>query len=349
MTNSSITYEQAGVDIDRADQAKRRIAELAKKTFDRSVLGGIGGFGALYALDKRRWKSPVLVSSTDGVGTKLKIAFALNRHRSVAADLVNHCVNDIAVQGARPLFFLDYFACGKLDGEVLEEVVSGLAEACRANHCSLIGGETAEMPGFYPDGEYDLAGFIVGAAERSGLLNGSRIRAGDIVLGLPSDGLHTNGYSLARKILFGAAKLTLETHVPALDSTIGEALLKPHRSYLAPILRLSGAGVLKAAAHITGGGLPGNLPRILPAGVEARVQPESWPEPAIFTLLHRLGNVPEADMWRTFNRGIGMTLVVAAGDFAKTERILLRLKEPFYRIGFIAKGRRGVVFERARK
>src|SRR5690242_8917285 len=238
MKKRSVTYAQAGVDIASADRAKRRIGELAKKTFDRNVLGGIGGFGALYALDKKRWNSPVLVSSTDSAGTKLKIAFATGRHRSVAADLVNHCVNDIAVQGARPLFFLDYFACGKLETEVVEEVVTGLSDACLANACSLIGGETAELPGFYADGEYDVAGFIVGVVDRDRLINGSGIRPGDVVLGLPSAGLHTNGYSLARKLFFDVAKLTVKHHVAELQCSVGDALLLPHRSYLRAISRL---------------------------------------------------------------------------------------------------------------
>ena len=344
MSTSPITYAQAGVDIRRADQAKRRIAQLARKTFNRSVLGGIGGFGALFALDMRRWKSPVLVSSTDGVGTKLKLAFATGNHRGVAGDLVNHCVNDIAVQGARPLFFLDYFACGRLQEGVIEQVVSGLADACRTNHCSLIGGETAEMPGFYADGEYDLAGFIVGVAERSKLINGSRIHAGDVVLGLPSTGLHTNGYSLARKLCFDAAKYSPDTFLPELHCRVGEALLRPHRSYLAAILHLAEAGLLKGAAHITGGGLPGNLPRILPKGMEAHIQVGSWPELPIFSLLRRIGGLPEDEMRRAFNLGIGMTLVVAAEDVAKAGRALKKAKETFYRIGTIARGRQGVAF-----
>ncbi|MBI2816404.1 MAG: phosphoribosylformylglycinamidine cyclo-ligase [Acidobacteria bacterium] len=344
MTNSSITYEQAGVNIAQADRAKHRIAELAKKTFDRNVLGGIGGFGALYAIEKRRWKAPVLVSSTDGVGTKLKLAFATGRHGSVAGDLVNHCVNDIAVQGARPLFFLDYFACGKLQDGVIEQVVGGLAEACRANGCSLIGGETAEMPGSYPDDEYDLAGFIVGIVDRSRLINGSRIRAGDVVLGLPSTGLHTNGYSLARKLLFDTAKFSVDSYVEELQTSVADALLQPHRSYMKVIVALADSGILKGAAHITGGGIPGNLPRILPKGVEARIATGIWPEPPIFRLLKQIGNVPEADMWSTFNRGIGMTLVIGARDLSKAEKILRRLKETYYQIGEIAKGRHGVVF-----
>ena len=340
-----VTYAAAGVDIERAERAKRRIRQLARKTFDRNVLAEIGGFGALYALEKRRWKSPVLVSSADGVGTKLKIAFALNSHRSVAADLVNHCVNDIAVQGAKPLFFLDYLACGRLDPAVVEQVVEGLAQACRANGCSLIGGETAEMPSFYPEGEYDLAGFIVGIAERSRLLDGSRIREGDLVLGLPSTGLHTNGYSLARKLLLETAGYSLREHLPRLKGSVGAELLKPHRSYLRPLERLAQAGLLKGAAHITGGGIPGNLVRILPKGLEARIQAASWPELPIFSLLREIGHVPEQEMWRTFNMGIGMALVVSARNLDKASVILKRLREPFYRIGRIVKGKRGVRLE----
>ncbi len=345
MKNPQITYAEAGVDISRGDRAKRRIGELAKKTFDRNVLGGIGGFGALYALDKRRWKSPVLVSSTDGVGTKLKLAFLTGSHRTTAADLVNHCVNDIAVQGAKPLFFLDYFACGRLEEGVIGDVVAGLATACRANGCSLIGGETAQLPDFYSEGEYDLAGFIVGIVERSRLINGRRIRAGDVVLGLPSTGLHTNGYSLARKLFFDVAKLSVDSEVPELGGRLGKALLQPHRSYLRPLTRLQEAGILKGAAHITGGGLPGNLPRILPKGLEAHIEVGSWPELPIFQLLHRIGNLPEDEMWSAFNRGIGMTLVVAPPDLTKATRILRQMKEPFYSIGTIAKGRHGVVFK----
>jgi phosphoribosylformylglycinamidine cyclo-ligase len=345
MSKRSVTYAQAGVDIGKAEQAKNRIGQLAKGTYDRNVLGGIGGFGALYAIDQKRWKEPVLVSSTDGVGTKLKVAIAMKSHSSAAGDLVNHCVNDIAVQGATPLFFLDYFACGRLQGGIIEEVVSGLAAACAANQCSLIGGETAEMPGFYADGEYDLAGFIVGVVERKKLINGSRICPGDVVLGLPSTGLHTNGYSLARKLFFDVAQYTVKTRVKELGSSVGEALLQPHRSYLPPIAKLRDAGVLKGAAHITGGGIPGNLPRILPKGLEARIRVGSWPELPIFQLLQKIGDIPESEMWSAFNRGIGMTLVVSPDDLAKTTAILKKLNEPFYRIGVIAQGRNGVLLE----
>jgi phosphoribosylformylglycinamidine cyclo-ligase len=342
--NSPITYAEAGVDIERSDRAKDRIAALAKKTFNRNVLGGIGGFGALYGLDKRKWKSPVLVSSCDGIGTKLKLAFATGRHSGVAGDLVNHCVNDIAVQGAQPLFFLDYFACGRLDPSVIAQVVEGLARSCKANGCALIGGETAQMPGFYGDGEYDVAGFIVGVVDRGRLINGSGIRPGDLILGLPSTGLHTNGYSLARKLFFEVAGMRLDSNPPEIGCSIADALLQPHRSYLRALTRLSEAGILKGAAHITGGGIPGNLPRILPKGVEAHIQPQSWPEPPLFRLLQQIGNVPEDEMSSAFNRGIGMTVVIASKDMDKAARVLKQAKEHFYLIGEVAKGKRGVVF-----
>ena len=350
MSKRLVTYSDAGVDIARSDRAKQRIQQLAKRTFDRNVLGGIGGFGALFALDKRRWKSPVLVSSADGVGTKLKVAFATGSHRSVAADLVNHCVNDIAVQGATPLFFLDYFACGRLAPEVLEQIIEGLAQACRAHRCALIGGETAEMPDFYREGEYDLAGFIVGVAERSRLVDGSGIQAGDLVLGLPSGGLHTNGYSLARKLLLETGGYALEDYLPRLGCRVAEELLKPHRSYAAVLDKLNRAGALKGAAHITGGGIPGNLPRILPKGLEARIEAGSWPEPPVFSLLREIGNVPEEEMRRTFNLGIGMALVVSPKKMEKAAATLKQAKETYYRIGWIAPGKpgRGVVFEQAR-
>lgn len=347
MPRNPVTYAQAGVDIARSDRAKQRIRQLAKKTFDRNVLGGIGGFGALFALDKRRWKSPVLVSSADGVGTKLKVAFATGGHRSVAADLVNHCVNDIAVQGATPLFFLDYFACGRLEPQVLEQVIEGISQACRAHRCALIGGETAELPGFYREGEYDLAGFIVGVVGRSRILDGSGIQAGDLVLGLPSAGLHTNGYSLARKLLLETGGYALDDHLPRLGCSVAEELLKPHRSYAAVLDRLNRAGVLGGAAHITGGGIPGNLPRILPRGLEARIESGGWPEPPVFSLLREIGNVAEDEMRRTFNLGIGMTLVVSPKKMDKAATILKQAKQAFYRLGWIARGRRGVVFKEA--
>jgi phosphoribosylformylglycinamidine cyclo-ligase len=347
MKKTPATYAAAGVDIARSDRAKQRIKELAKRTLNRNVLAGVGGFGGLFALDKRRWKSPVLVSSTDGVGTKLKIAFATGNHTTVAGDLVNHCANDIAVQGATALFFLDYFGCGRLETEVLEQVITGLSQACRSHGCALLGGETAEMPGFYREGEYDLAGFIVGVVERNRILDGSGIEASDLILGLPSVGLHTNGYSLARRLLLETGGYALEDKLPRLGCTVAEELLKPHRSYAAILDRLNQEGVLKGAAHITGGGLPGNIPRILPRGLEARIEAGSWPELPVFTLLREIGRVPEDEMRRTFNLGVGMALVVSPKKLAKAAAILKCEKETFYRIGWIARGRRGVVFEEA--
>src|SRR5438128_2131091 len=270
VTGNRIRYRDAGVNIDEADRAVSAIKKMAQRTFSGNVLTQIGTFGACYAL--AGWKKPVLVSSVDGVGTKLKIAFLTGRHDTIGQDLVNHCVNDIAVQGATPLFFLDYFAVGKLDARVAAEVVSGIARGCRGNGCALIGGETAEMPGLYADGEYDLAGFIVGAVERKRMLTGSGVKAGDVVIGLPSTGLHTNGYSLARKLLFEVAGHTHDTQLAELGGSIAEELLKIHRSYLKPILALHDAGVLKAAAHITGGGITENTPRILPKGLGVRIE-----------------------------------------------------------------------------
>src|SRR5579883_2626423 len=270
-----ITYKRAGVDIDEADRAVWSIRKMARKTFTSSVLTDIGSFGGGYLL--KGYREPVLVSSADGVGTKIKVAFLTGQHATIGEDLVNHCVNDIAVQGAVPLFFLDYFAVGKLDARVAAEVVSGIARGCRANGCALIGGETAEMPGLYAKGEYDLAGFIVGAVERKQMLTGARIRTGDILIGLPSTGLHTNGYSLARKLLFDVAKHTPATVLEELRGSIGDELLKLHRSYLKPLRALHQAGFLKGAAHITGGGITGNTPRILPKGLGVRIRRNSWP------------------------------------------------------------------------
>jgi len=317
------TYRDAGVDIDEADRAVSQIKRLAAKTLTSNVLTSIGSFGAGFSL--KGWRDPVLISSADGVGTKLKIAFATGRHDTIGEDLVNHCVNDIAVQGAAPLFFLDYFAVGKLDAQVCSEVIAGLARACKANHCALIGGETAEMPGMYSPGEYDLAGFIVGAVERKRMLTGSDIRPGDLLLGLPSNGLHINGYSLARKLLANTE----------LSPSLADELLKIHKSYLAPIHALHKAKLLKGAAHITGGGLTGNIPRILPRGCAAEIDPRSWPSQPIFDLLKRLGNIPEDDFRRTFNLGIGMVLIVAENKIGFVSQILKKLREPFSQIGRI--------------
>jgi phosphoribosylformylglycinamidine cyclo-ligase len=335
----AVRYKDAGVDIDEADRAVDHIKRLARATFTRGVTTDIGAFGAGFQL--AGWKKPVLVSSADGVGTKLKAAFATGRHDTVGQDLVNHCVNDIGVLGAVPLFFLDYYATGKLDAEVARQVVSGLARGCRENGCALIGGETAEMPGLYAEGEYDLAGFIVGAVERNRMLKGASIRAGDILLGLPSTGLHTNGYSLARKLLLEVAGYGVKTFLPELGGTVGDELLKVHRSYLRPLQGLASKGLLKGAAHITGGGITGNTPRILPPGVAIEVDTAAWPAPPIFELLRRLGNIPDDDYRRTFNLGIGMILVVAKRNLARARKLLDGLGEPCYEIGRVVPLKRG--------
>jgi phosphoribosylformylglycinamidine cyclo-ligase len=336
----AIRYKDAGVDIDEADRALAHVKRLAAKTATPGVLAGIGSFGGGFLLSG--WRNPVLVSSTDGVGTKLKVAFLAGRHNTVGEDLVNHCVNDVAVLGARPLFFLDYFATGKLEAATLREVVSGLARACRENGCALIGGETAELPGLYAPGEYDLAGFIVGAVEHRRLVTGERIRAGDVLIGLASTGLHTNGYSLARKLLFEVAGYGVNTFLPELNSTVGEELLKVHRSYLKPIQALASRGLMKGAAHITGGGITDNLPRILPRGLAAEVHTGAWRVPPVFEVLRRLGNIPEDDYRRTFNLGIGMILVVSRRQAARAEGVLAKLGETPCLIGRVTPARRGV-------
>jgi phosphoribosylformylglycinamidine cyclo-ligase len=320
-------YKSSGVDIDAGNETVRRIKRLAQSTFTPGVLSEIGSFGGLFKLDTAAWREPVLVSSADGVGTKLKVAFMANQHGTIGADLVNHCVNDILVQGAVPLFFLDYLATGKLSPDVAEQIVEGLARACRENGCALLGGETAEMPGFYSDGEYDVAGFIVGAVDRAQLIDGRAIASGDVLVGLPSSGLHTNGYSLARKIAFDELKLEVDSHVPDLGETIGQALLRPHRSYLRVLQPLLGSGLIKGMAHITGGGITDNLPRILPAGTAARVRRSSWRVPAIFRWLGESGGVPEYDLRRSLNMGIGMILVLAPGDVDAVRAGLLNAGE----------------------
>ena len=327
-SNERVSYKSAGVDIDEADRAVGFIRRHARATFTRGVLTDIGSFGGGYLL--AGWKRPVLVSSADGVGTKLKIAFLTGRHDTIGEDLVNHCVNDIAVQGAAPLFFLDYFAVGKLDADVAGQVIRGVARGCSNNGCALIGGETAEMPGLYQAGEYDLAGFIVGAVERNRMLTGKAIRAGDILLGLPSNGLHTNGYSLARKLLFEVAKLPL-------DEGLADELLRVHRSYLKPIRALLDARLLKGAAHITGGGITDNTPRILPKGLAARVDLSAWTIPPFFERLRAIGNLEPADYRRTFNLGIGMILVVSSRNAAKARAILNRLDEPCFEAGEVVR------------
>jgi phosphoribosylformylglycinamidine cyclo-ligase len=305
-------YKSSGVDIDAGNETVRRIRGLARSTFTSGVLSDIGTFGGLFQLDSGQNRHPVLVASADGVGTKLKVAFLANRHGTVGIDLVNHCVNDILVQGAEPLFFLDYLATGRLSPHVAEAVVGGMAAACRDNGCALLGGETAEMPGMYADGEYDLAGFIVGVVDRERLINGRAIAVGDVLVGVPSSGLHTNGYSLARRIVFDTLGLRVDSHVPELRRTVGEALLEPHRSYLNLIRPILDGGRVKGMAHITGGGITDNLPRILPHGTAAVVDAKSWTVPPLFRWLQQSGQVPSDDMMRTFNMGIGLIIVTTA-------------------------------------
>jgi len=325
------TYASAGVSIDEADRAVSQIRKMAQKTFTRNVLTDIGSFGGGFLL--KGVKQPVLVSSADGVGTKLKLAFMTGRHDTIGEDLVNHCVNDIAVQGANPLFFLDYFAVGKLNADVCASVVSGIARGCKANGCALIGGETAEMPGLYADGEYDLAGFIVGVVEKKKMLTGAGIKPGDLLIGLPSSGLHTNGYSLARKVLFELGGHHHDAQLPGLEGSLADELLKPHQSYLAAIRALHDKGILKGAAHITGGGITDNTPRILPKGLAARVYLGSWPVLPIFELLRDMGDLEDADYRRTFNLGIGMILVVSPKQGAKAIDLLEKVGAPHYLIG----------------
>ena len=340
-------YRSAGVDIDAAGDVVRRVRGLAQKTFTPGVLSDIGAFGGLFQPDLEGVERPVLVASADGVGTKLKVAFLADRHDTVGIDLVNHCVNDILVQGAEPLFFLDYLATGRVAPDVLEAVVRGLAAGCAQNGCALLGGETAEMPGFYAAGEYDLAGFIVGMVARDRLVDGSGIRPGDVLLGLPSSGLHTNGYSLARRIVFDTLQLSVDARVEELGATVGEELLRPHRSYLRPVRRLlaSGAAPVRGLAHITGGGLTDNLPRVLPAGTAARVDRGSWSVPPVFGLLQREGGVPEEDMYRTFNMGVGMVAVVARDALPAAETALAEAGESGTAvIGEIVEGDRRVIY-----
>jgi phosphoribosylformylglycinamidine cyclo-ligase len=335
----TVRYRDAGVDIDEADRAVASIKKLAHQTFTPNVLTDIGSFGAAFQL--AGFRKPILVSSADGVGTKLKIAFLTGRHQTIGEDLVNHCVNDIAVQGAIPLFFMDYFAVGKLDAIVAAAVVSGIARGCRNNGCALIGGETAEMPGMYRVGEYDLAGFIVGGAERAALLTGKSIQAGDALLALPSTGLHTNGYSLARKLLLEVAGYGPNTMLPEVGVTVGDALLAVHRSYLKPIRALIAAKLLKGAAHITGGGITDNTPRMLPKGSAAAINTASWRIPPLFEELRRIGNIPDDDYRRTFNLGVGMIFAVPARGVARAEAVLAKLGESAIRVGWVVDHKRG--------
>lgn len=344
MAKRALTYADAGVDIGEADRATERFKRYARATFDGNVLTGIGAFGAAYSTAGKRLRDPVLVSSADGVGTKLNVAFAMDKHDTVGRCLVNHCVNDIAVQGADPLFFLDYFAAGKLEARAAASVVKGIAAACKQNGVALIGGETAEMPGMYAAGEYDLAGFIVGACERSALIDGSKVREGSVLIGLPSSGLHTNGYSLARKLFFDAAGYKIDTRVPELRTTVGKELLKVHRSYLPALRALAETGLLLGAAHVTGGGITGNTPRMLPKRFEAHIRLGSWRVSPVFKLLQRLGGIAEDEMLRTFNMGLGMIVCVPRQEAGRALALLRELKEKPAIVGSVERGGRGVVY-----
>jgi phosphoribosylformylglycinamidine cyclo-ligase len=336
---SQKAYAAAGVDIDLGNRVKARLPQLLASTHRREVLGKVGGFGGLFALDTKKYREPVLVSSVDGVGTKLKIAFAMNRHDTVGQDLVNHCVNDIAVLGAEPLFFLDYIGAGKLDPAIFNKLISGFAKACAENNCSLIGGETAQLPSFYNDGEYDLCGTIVGVVEKKSLIDGKTIKPGDAIIGLASSGLHTNGYSLARKFLFDKLKLTPKSRVPGLDGSLGDELLKVHISY-GPLTRavIKKFGV-KGMAHITGGGFVDNLPRVLPNKCDAVIRKNSWDKLPIFDFLAAKGGVDESELYQVFNMGIGMTLVVAADKADAAIKFIRSRGQGAWIIGEIVRGK----------
>lgn len=340
-----LTYKRAGVDIDEGERFVRMISPLVRKTFRDGVLADIGSFGALFRLDTTRYKEPVLVSGTDGVGTKLKVAFMMDRHDTVGIDLVAMCVNDILTNGAEPLFFLDYLATGRLEPEKASVVIEGIVEGCREAGCALIGGETAEMPGFYRDGEYDLSGFAVGVVDRDEIIDGSGIKAGDAIIGLSSSGLHSNGYSLVRKIFFDNEGMDVSAYIPELDTMLGEELLRPTRIYVKAFNALNGKVKIKGIAHITGGGIPGNLPRILPDGVMAILREGSWPVHRIFRLIQEIGHVPVDDMRRTFNMGIGYVMVIPEGDATSAVSILKSAGFDSYIIGSIEKGFKEVRYD----
>jgi len=314
-------YARAGVDVDLGNRLKRQIQSLVRQTHGPQVLGKIGGFGGLFRANFSGMRQPVLVSSIDGVGTKLKIAFAMHKHDTVGADLVNHCVNDIAVLGARPLFFLDYIGCEKLEPKVFRQLLRGLSRACRSAGCALLGGETAQMPGMYRKGEYDVAGCIVGVVDRTKIIDGSKIQPGDVILGLASDGLHTNGYSLARRILFEKMRLTINSRLPGSRITVGEELLRVHKNYQ-PLMAKIPSGMIKGLAHITGGGLIDNVPRILPPNCDAIIETKTWRVPRIFQILQQNGNVDAQEMYQVFNMGIGMAVIIAERDAQRAKSIL---------------------------
>jgi len=321
MTRKQKAYAHAGVDVDLGNRLKREVQSDVRRTHGPQVLGRIGGFGGLFTAHFRRMREAVLVASIDGVGTKLKIAFAMHKHDTVGADLVHHCVNDIAVLGAQPLFFLDYIGCDKLEPKVFRQLLRGLSRACRLADCALLGGETAQMPGMYRKGEYDLAGCIVGVVDRAEIIDGRKIKPGDVILGLASNGLHTNGYSLARKILFEKMRLKPSSLLPASKVTVGEELLRVHKNYQ-PLLKKVPIGMIKGLAHITGGGLIDNLPRILPSNCDAMIEAKSWRVPRIFQILQQNGNVDAQEMYQVFNMGIGIAVIIAERDARRAKSIL---------------------------
>lgn len=335
---TGLSYRDAGVDIDAGNRSVELMKAHVRSTFRKEVLSDIGGFGGLFALDTQKYSEPVLVSGTDGVGTKLKLAFMMDKHDTIGQDAVAMCVNDILVQGAEPLFFLDYVAVGKLEPEKVADIVGGVARACKESGCALIGGETAEMSGFYPDGEYDIAGFAVGVAEKSRLITGETILPGDVLLGLPSSGVHSNGFSLVRKICFDRQNFTVDTFIPELGRTIGAELLTPTRLYPKVCMPLIEKHSIKGMVHITGGGFYDNIPRVLPTGCGVTVNTDSWPQPTVFSLLQQWGGVAWPEMYRTFNMGIGMILVVSEEEAPLVHRTLIGQGEICYQIGRVVKG-----------
>lgn len=337
-----LTYKKAGVDIAEGERFVKLISPMVRKTFRSEVLADIGSFSALFKLDVKKYRAPVLVSGTDGVGTKLKIAFMVNRHDTVGIDLVAMCVNDILTSGAEPLFFLDYFATGRLHSDKASQVIKGISRGCREAGCSLIGGETAEMPGFYAEDEYDLSGFAVGAVNKDEIIDGSKIKRGDAVVGIGSNGIHSNGYSLVRRLFFDIQKMDVRMFLPDLGTTLGEELLKPTRIYVKAFAAVKGRVRIKGMAHVTGGGLPGNLSRILPEGARANIKKGSWHVPEIFRLMERLGNIPEDDMKKTFNMGIGYVMVTSGGTAADAVTLLKKSGYQAFIIGDIGKGGRDV-------
>ncbi|MCX8069063.1 MAG: phosphoribosylformylglycinamidine cyclo-ligase [Thermodesulfovibrionales bacterium] len=340
----SLTYKDSGVDIEEGDRFVRLISPMAKSTFSKGVLTDIGAFGALFEIDKGKFQKPVLVSSTDGVGTKLKIAFMMDKHDTVGIDLVAMCVNDILTLGAEPLFFLDYFATGKLNADKASEVIKGIAEGCKIANCSLIGGETAEMADFYGYDEYDLAGFTVGIVDKDRIIDGRDVKDGDIILGFPSSGIHSNGYSLVRRLFFDIMQWETDKYLKELDCTLGDELLKPTSIYVNDILKILSKFQIKAMAHITGGGMIGNIPRCIPKGYTAIIDKKTWKRQAIFKLIQELGNVSEDEMYRTFNMGIGFVIIIKKDEQREVLDFLISNNIEHYNIGFITKGEGGLLY-----